>query len=110
LTDDVTGSTVKFNVTTDEEIFQAQPFLAVKDIYENYFIAEFENISANTWRTIDSYTLEKIAKVGAAVTDTIGNLSKSFITYLPDDQFLDNNNPANQEAYGNWSASSSASW
>ena len=110
LTGNVTGSTVKFNVTTDEEIFQAQPFLVVKDIYERYFIAELDNYSQNKWRTFDSYPHEKIVKAGVAVTDTVGNLSTQFITYLPDDQFIDNNDPAYQEVFGSWSTSSSASW
>jgi hypothetical protein len=106
----ITGTDIKFIVTTDEKIFQEQPFLAVKDIYENYFIAEFENTSTNTWRTVNSYSSNIIGKVGAAVTDTVGNLSTSFIKYLPDDQFIDDDNSAYQEIMGSWSNSSLSSW
>jgi len=110
LTEEISGNEVKFIVSTNEEIFQKKPFLAVKDIYENYFIADFEELSENTWKTIDSYKLDKIVKTGAAITDTIGNLSTAFLTYLPDEQFIDDDNPLYQEIYGNWENSSLASW
>ena len=106
LTDEINGSEYKFLISTDEEIFQAQPFVAIKDRYERYLIAECELIGQNMWRTISSYPINDIGKVGAAVTDTVGNLSTSFIKYLPDDKFIDNNDPQYQEVYGNWITSS----
>ena len=62
------------------------------------------------WRTISSYPINEIGKVGTAVTDTVGNLSTSFIKYLPDDKFIDNLDPQYQELYGNWIASASTAW
>ncbi len=110
LTEEINGSEYKFLISTDEEIFQAQPFVAVKDKYERYFIADCELIGQNTWRTVSSYPMSDIGKVGAAVTDTVGNLSTSFIKYLPDDLFIDNSNQQYQELYGNWIPSTTTAW
>ena len=110
LTELVNGSQVKFQINTNEPIFQSQPFVAVKDRYERYFIAECESISANTWQTVLSYPLNDVGKTGAAVTDTIGNLSTSFITYLPDNKFIDNGDPDYLEVFGNWTTSNSTAW
>jgi hypothetical protein len=80
---------VAFDITTDEDIFQAQPFFAVKDIYERYTILNCTKTGQNSWRT--EFTDKTIlAKAGAAVTDLSGNLSKKLINYLPDDFFVDN--------------------
>lgn len=110
LTEQINGSDVKFQISTNEPIFQTQPFVAIKDRYERYMIAECESISTNTWQTILSYPLNDIGKAGAAVTDTIGTLSTSFITYLPDDKFIDNDDPLYSEVNGNWSTSSNTAW
>ncbi len=110
LTEEVSGADVKFVITTDEPIFQQQPFIAIKDRYERYFVAECETISLNTWRTISSFSLNDLGKVGVAVTDTVGNLSTSFKKYLPDDKFIDNNDPQYQEIYGTFNTSTTSAW
>jgi len=110
LTEEIIGSDLKFLISTDEEIFQSQPFVAVKDRYEKYFVPQCELIGQNLWRTISSYPINEIGKVGTAVIDTVGNLSTSFIKYLPDDKFIDNLDPQYQELYGNWIATSSTAW
>jgi hypothetical protein len=110
LTELVNGSQVKFQINTNEPIFQTQPFVAIKDRYERYFIAECQKISQNTWQTVSSYPLSDIAKVGTAVTDTVGNLSTSFITYLPDNKFIDNGDTDYTEVFGNWTTSNSTAW
>ncbi len=110
LSEEVTGTDVKFRINTDEEIFQSQPFVAVKDRYERYFKVDCENVSQNIWRTVTSFPLGEIAKVGAAVTDTVGNLTTSFIKYLPDDNFIDNSDSGYSEIYGSWATSTSAAW
>ena len=110
LTEEINGSDLKILISTDEEIFQSQPFVVVKDKYERYFIAECELIGQNIWRTVSSYRKSEIGKVGVAVTDTVGNLSTSFIKYLPDDLFIDNTNQQYQELYGNWITSTTAAW
>ncbi len=110
LTELVNGSQVKFQITTNEPIFQSQPFVSIKDRYERYFLAECESISQNIWQTVLSYPLNDIGKAGVAVTDTIGNLSTSFITYLPDIKFIDNGDPDYSEVFGNWATSNSTAW
>ncbi|MFZ1520321.1 MAG: T9SS type A sorting domain-containing protein [Ignavibacteriaceae bacterium] len=110
LTGLVNGSQVKFQISTNEPIFQSQPFVAVKDRYERYFIAECESISQNIWQTVLSYPLNDIGKAGVAVTDTVGNLSTSFIKYLPDNKFIDNGDPDYSEVFGNWATSSNTAW
>ena len=110
ITEQINGSEVKFQITTNEPIFQSQPFVAIKDRYERYMIAECENISTNAWQTVLSYPINDLGKVGAAVTDTVGNLSTSFINYLPDDQFIDNSDPQYSEVYGTWTTSSNTAW
>ncbi|MCW8848578.1 MAG: T9SS type A sorting domain-containing protein [Melioribacteraceae bacterium] len=101
---------IYFNISTDENIFQTAPFVAVKDVYEQYTILTCSLISENNWRTIEQVKKGSIAKVGAAVTDTSGNLSTKFITYLPDDIFIDNTNFKYEEIYGKWFSSDISSW
>lgn len=110
LTEEINGSNINFTIQTNEAIFQRQPFVAIKDRYERYQIAECENVSSNIWRTTNSFPISDIAKVGAAVTDTVGNLTTSFINYLLDDKFIDNNDSGYEEIYGNWNSSSTSSW
>ena len=40
----------------------------------------------------------------------MGNLATSFIKYLPDDKFIDNNNPQYQEIYGTFNTSTTSAW
>ncbi len=110
LTEEISGSEIKFLIKSNEPIFQRQPFVAIKDRYERYQIAECENVSPNVWRTTNTSQLSDIAKVGVAVTDTFGNLTTSFINYLPDDKFIDNNDSGFQEVYGVWNTSTTSSW
>jgi hypothetical protein len=110
ITEQLSGSEVKFVVSTDKPIFQIQPFIAIKDRYERYTIAKSEQISQNSWRTVSSFPVNEIGKVGVAVTDTIGNLATAFINYLPDDKFIDNNDSQYSEVYGSWTTSMDAAW
>ncbi len=61
-----------------------------------------DKIGEYTWITSKSFTKNKLAKVGAAVTDTVGNLSTAFINILPDDIFIDNDDANYSELKGNW--------
>ncbi len=98
----VVGDSVKFEITTNEKIWQRVPFVAVKDIYERYVIADCEFVGDNRWITKKAYDKEILARVGCAVTDTVGNLTTKFISYLPDDIFIDNSDPGYSEPTGNW--------
>jgi hypothetical protein len=104
------GEEIYFSITTDEEIFQMKPFVALKSIHEQYFVLECEEISKNNWKTIKPAIKSTIAKVGVAATDPSGNLSTKLINYLPDDIFIDNNDERYSEIYGNWSTLTNSAW
>ncbi|HDQ00820.1 MAG TPA: hypothetical protein ENN22_16780, partial [bacterium] len=104
------GDKVRFRIQTDEPIFQTQPFVAVKDIYEQYYVAECVAIGTNEWRTTDLFTKAHLAKVGVAVCDTMGNQSLEFINYLPNDVFIDNLDDGYQEISGEWTTMAANAW
>ena len=104
------GDNVTFVIRTNEPIFQPQPFVAVKDIYERYFILPCHPIGQNEWRTAQSLPKNILAKVGVAVCDTVGNQSMDFIQYLPDDIFVDNVDAGYVEERGSWTTSSKTAW
>jgi len=104
------GDEVYFNISSDEIIFQTQPFVAIKDIYENYIVAECRKIGENNWITNSSFTKSDLVKVGATVCDTMGNQTMEFIEYLPADIHIDNLDIQYSEALGNWSTNSTNSW
>jgi hypothetical protein len=94
---------IAFDISTDEAIFQPQPFFAVKDIYERYIILNCRKTGQNSWQT-DFTDKNILAKAGAAVTDLSGNLSKKLINFLPDDFFVDNSASPNIKLNsGSWS-------
>ncbi len=110
LTADEIGDAVYFNISTDENIFQPIPFVAVKNVYEQYSVIPCVETSPSNWRTTEPTNKNLLAKVGAAITDTSGNFTTKFINYLPDDIFIDNKDAAYTELYGNWSTSTNAVW
>ncbi len=93
---------VYFRIITDEPIFQKYPFVAIKDVYENYQKIPCHSIGENQWETNQPVSRTLLAKAGVAVSDIVGNQSKAFINYLPDDFFIDNADAAYQELRGNW--------
>jgi len=102
-TDIKNGDQVSFQIKTDEPIFQKQPFVAVKNVYEQFTVAQCKKTGVNTWQTVDFFPLKSIAKAGVALTDTVGNQSKAFIKYLPDDVFSDESDSTFKEIRGSWS-------
>ncbi len=104
------GENVSFTIQTNERIFQAEPFVAVKDINEHYTVLHCAAVSANQWTTIGTLPKAIIAKVGAAVTDTMGNLSTQFLNYRADDIFIDNLDDAYSEISGTWTTSTAKAW
>lgn len=99
-----------YEISTDELIFQSQPFVAVKDIYERYERLQCQRIGLTKWRTKKIVDRNIIAKLGVAVTDTSGNLQKKYINYLPDDTFYDNSTQMFSTLYGNWQTANDAAW
>jgi hypothetical protein len=109
-TDIQNGDYVTFRIQSDEPIFQTQPFVVVKDVYERYVILECTSVAYNEWETSQLVLLSNLAKAAVAVCDTMGNQTLEFIDYLPDDEFIDNLDAGYVEVYGNWQTYPYASW
>lgn len=110
ISESTVGMNVYYEIESDEPIFQAHPFVAVKDIYERYRIIPCEPAGVYRWRTTTSVSADQLAKLGIAATDTSGNLTTHFIRYKPEDVYVDNGDAGYREEKGNWTTSSSASW
>lgn len=110
LTQDLTGNELEVTIQTDEEIFQEQPFVAVKNIYEDFNIIQCEKMSENKWKTAEPLNRDILAKLGVAVTDTAGNLTTKFIKFLPDDIYLDDNSSRFITLDGEWETRSNTAW
>jgi hypothetical protein len=104
------GDNVTFVITTNEPIFQPQPFVAAKDIYERYFHLAARQTGTNEWTTTDPMSVSSLAKVGVAATDTSGNLQTAFVRYLPDDIFIDNLDGGYSETAGTWTTVQNRAW
>ncbi|MBN2281420.1 MAG: T9SS type A sorting domain-containing protein [Candidatus Marinimicrobia bacterium] len=98
------------DIHVDEPIFQKYPYVAVKDVYENYYKMECISGGNLTWRTIAPLDKSKIAKIGVAVCDSVGNQTLDFLCYLPDDRFLDDGDENFQVITGNGKVTNSSSW
>lgn len=96
------GDDVYFRIQSDEPIFQPQPFLAVKDIYENYYKIPCQSIGSNYWQSSQPVKRQFIAKAGIALCDSVGNQRLAFINYLPDDIYVDNSDFSYREEHGLW--------
>ena len=110
ITENQTGDKVSFIINSDEDIFQTQPFVAVKNIYDNYQVAETIKLNATEWRTADYFNKSDLVKVGVTVCDDYGNQSMEFIEYLPSDTFIDNSDSNYAENSGNWMTTTLNSW
>lgn len=104
------GEDVTFIITVNEPIFQQQPYVAAKDIYERYLILPCQQIGPQQWQTTEPMPRSLLAKVGTAVCDTVGNQAMDFIQYLPDDVFVDNADAGFAVQSGNWQPSPKRAW
>lgn len=110
LSEKQSGSGSTFVITANEPLFQAQPFVAVKDIYEQYTRLQTRQTGAGEWTTTDAVPTASLAKVGVAVTDTVGNQTKAFLRILPDDIYIDNLDSSYAEMAGTWTKASKSAW
>ncbi|VAX24866.1 hypothetical protein MNBD_IGNAVI01-2252, partial [hydrothermal vent metagenome] len=110
ITENPSGEKVSFTINTDEPIFQSQPFLAIKDINNEYRVINTIKINNNEWKTSESFVKNELVRVGVTVCDTFGNQSMKFIDYLPADEFIDNNDNNYNETNGTWITSTLKSW
>ncbi|MCX6134323.1 MAG: T9SS type A sorting domain-containing protein [Ignavibacteriales bacterium] len=104
------GNGLTFAVTSNEPLFQPQPFVAIKDMNERYIRLRSRQTGAGEWTTIDPVAAGSVAKVGVAATDTVGNLRTVFLNYLPDDIYVDNRDSAYAELAGAWSTVTRSAW
>jgi hypothetical protein len=110
LTEKRVGNDLTFVIASSEPLFQPQPFVAVKDIYERYARLRTRQTGSSEWTTIDPVTAGTVAKVGVAATDTVGNLRTTFLRYLPDDIYVDNTDSAYAEIAGTWTTVTKSAW
>ncbi|MCB9090310.1 MAG: T9SS type A sorting domain-containing protein [Calditrichae bacterium] len=104
------GDDLYFQVTTDEAIFQTQPFVAVKDIYENYRVLPCQPNGTNQWITSEAVPKAFAARAAVALCDTLGNQSMDFINIRPRELYLDNLDPEYSEVSGSWASVTADVW
>ncbi len=109
VTPSVSGDQLTLTITTNEPTFQEKPFVAAKDIYEEYTLVPCTKTGPTSWETAP-VTKSTLAKIGVAVTDTMGNLSTRIVRLLPDDLYLDNLDPQYAEVSGSWAPATTPSW
>ena len=63
------GDALTLTIRVEEPIFQAQPFVAVRDALQNYQIVACQAAGSNSWTAALPVPLSQIAKIGLAVTD-----------------------------------------
>lgn len=103
------GDNITYTVTSNEPIFQSVPMIAMKDIYERYTLIPSTKSGTNQWST-GPLPKAIIAKLGAAVLDTMGNAGTVFHNVLPEDLYLDNLDSSYSELRGAWTTSAVRSW
>ncbi len=108
--ENIAGNSIEYNISTDEPIFQEQPFVAYKDINENFHVTDCISTGINSWKATLPIDKQFIVKAGVVLTDTLGNQAYQIFRYLPDDIIVDNNDPGYHEFYGNWTHNSAYAW
>ena len=106
----VAGDSVSFTVTTNEPMFQRRLFFAAKNTYEQYVLVPCDPVDPYVWKTAGALSTKTLAKVGVAVTDSVGNLTTKIIRYLPDDVYIDNTDGGYSEIAGNWTNATVSAW
>ncbi len=110
LTESGSDEALYFDITVNEAIFQKHPYVAVKDIYENYYKMNCKQTGELSWRTAEPLNKKNLAKIGVAICDSVGNQTLDFMTYLPNDQFLDNEDENFTAIAGNFQTSAVSAW
>lgn len=109
---DIRGQQVTLRIHTSTAIFQPQPFVALRDCFDRYTnpTSLCEPSGSNAWSLVLPVPLNRVAKVGIAVTDLAGNLATRLIRYLPDDLFIDDLDAQFSGLQGDWVSSTNAAW
>lgn len=103
ITEERTGNKIYYNITSDEDLFQPQPYVAIKNIYQEYKKIECISTGTNSWQTVEGINSDEIVKIGVAVCDSLGNQTLELKSYLPDDQYIDNVDKIFYTITGAWS-------
>lgn len=94
---------LRFSIDTDGPIFQeAEPFVAVKTIYQRYERLDCNVVGENQWETRESIPENIIAKLAVSVCDSVGNQTNVLLDYLPDDIYIDDQDQEFSEVSGDW--------
>ncbi|MDZ7412095.1 MAG: T9SS type A sorting domain-containing protein [candidate division KSB1 bacterium] len=103
-----TAEQVQLLIQSDEPLFQPQPVVAFKDVYEDYGLVFAEQVGDKTWQV--SLPARPMAKVGVAVCDTVGNQALFVHSFLPDDLFCDDESGELQPVVGSWRSVPQGAW
>jgi hypothetical protein len=96
------GPDILWTITSNESLFQYEPFVAVKDRYEQYTILPLTKTGSLRWTTSRGVPQSDVAKMSVAATDIAGNHTIQTLRYLPDDVFIDYGDAGYQELRGAW--------
>ena len=107
---DQIGDNLELTIESDEPLFQPKPFVALKDIYENYWVPEITQIGDNVWQISEEVNYGRLAKLGISVCDTMGNQTNECINFIPDDIYIDNECDGYYEISGEWQTQSDFVW
>ena len=100
----------EINISSNETLFQPNPFVAAKYKDGSYRVLSSELTSENHWQILDIPFDVELAKLAVAATDTMGNLTTHSISVIPDDIYLDNLDPQYTELSGSWATQEDAAW
>lgn len=80
------GESLTLHLQTDKAIFQAQPFVACKDIYRQTTVLPCRAEGSNAWQVTIPFAYSGLCRVGIAVTDASGHLTTRLLDYhlIPD--------------------------
>ena len=106
----VAGDSLTLTISVNEPIFQAQPFVAVRDVLQGYQVAACQPAGSNAWTVAVPVPFSQVARIGVAVTDAWGNVATNFLRYLPDEVYVDNLDAGYHEVSGAWQPSPSFAW
>ncbi len=104
------SSPLRWRIESNETLFQPAPFVAVKTRYEEHLPLHVRLVADKAWETVEGIPASEVAKIVAAVTDTAGNPGMALMRYLPEDVYVDDNDPGFSVVSGLWMSSTTAAW
>ena len=112
VTQSLKNQTITLTITSSVPIFQEKPFVCLRDVFRQYtnLTHSCAPIGSNSWTVTLPVSLNLLAKVGVAATDTAGNLVTKILRYIPDDVYIDNFDSQYSESNGAWTSTTNADW